>query len=170
MKIIEKNELEKCFIIAEAGINHNGDIDLAKKMVESAKECGADAIKFQSFSAESLLSNEAISSSHTKDFDIMELVNRLELSVEDHRELFSHCKKSDIEFLSTPTNYYYVDLLDDLGVNSFKIASCDINHVPLIRYISSKNKPIIMSTGMASVSEISNAVETIYSTDRKSVV
>lgn len=156
-----------CYIIADAGINHNGDINIAKKLVDSAKKCGVDAIKFQSFSANGLLSNQAISAAHTDEFDIFDLIKGLELSREDHKILFDYCEKREITFLSTPLDFYHADLLEDLGVVAYKIASCDVNNTPLLRYVAKKKKAMIMSTGMASMNEISEAVDTVYSSGNK---
>jgi len=152
---------EKPFIIAEAGINHNGDVSVAKKLVDSAKECGADAIKFQSFSAEGLLSRQAISAAHTAGYNVFKLIRGLELSGKNHKDIAAHCRREGMVFLSTPLDFMHVDLLDEIGVGAFKIASMDVNNLPLLKYVSGKNRPIILSTGMADMREIEKAVATI---------
>jgi len=138
--------------IAEAGINHNGDIKLAKKLVKTAKECGADAVKFQTFSAEDLISHKS---------KYFRLFKKLELKDNDFAELSDYAKKQNILFLSTPFSNRAVNLLTKLKVPAFKIASGDLTNLPLIEYASSKLKPIILSTGMSDLNEIQDAIKSI---------
>ncbi len=155
-----------CFIIAEAGVNHNGDISLAKKMIDAAKESGADAVKFQTFFASELVTPWAEKSTHQargseaheSQYD---LLKRLELKEEELLDLIKYSEEKNIIFLSTPYDIKSVDLLDKLGVPAFKIASADIIDMPLLKRAAEKNKLIILSAGMASIEEIKEAVGVI---------
>ena len=149
---IGKNE--PVYIIAEAGINHNGNLKKAIKMIDEAKLAGANAIKFQTFLAEDLTSKKS---------KYFKLFKNLEFSDNDFKKLSDYSKKKKIEFLSTPFSFKAVDLLDELNVAAFKIASGDITNIPLIEYASSKKKPMILSTGMSKISEIKEAVKAINS-------
>lgn len=140
------------FIIAEAGINHRGDIAVARKMIREASAAGANAIKFQSFTASELASRR-----HA--YDQYEFFRKFELSDSSHRTLASECADSGIEFLSTPFDFEKVDLLDSIGVKSFKIASCDLTNIPLIAYAAKKCKPMFISTGMSTLGEAMTAYE-----------
>lgn len=160
---VTKNK--KCFIIAEIGVNHNGNIDLAKKLIYLAKKSGADAVKFQTFIAENLVTRQTekvayqkkSSSSHETHFD---MIKRLELSFDDHYLLMQYCKDIKIEFLSTPYDLESAKFLnEDLKVNFFKTASADIVDLPLQEYIASTKKPSIVSVGMASIDEIEKVVK-----------
>lgn len=136
---------ESCFIIAEAGINHNGSLLLAKKLVRAAKKAGADAIKFQTYKAEDLVTKKA--RQH------QEMLKKYELTNKQFIKLKRFCDDVGILFLSTPHTEDAVDFLDDL-VDIYKIASGDLNNHLLLKRVSEKNKPILLSTGMASLSEI----------------
>ena len=155
-------------IIAEAGVNHNGSLDLALRMVDVASEAGADAVKFQTFKAESLNTRKAPKSSYhvqttgsDEEQTWFELLKTQELTVEMHRELIAYCQKRNIIFLSTPYDADSADLLDDLDVAAFKLASTDTNNIPLIRHIARKGKPFIISTAMSEMEEVSAAVEAV---------
>lgn len=162
---------EPCFFVAEAGINHNGDVDIAKKLVDAAKECGADAIKFQTFKAKKLLSKNIVVPEHIgTSEDLVEMVHKLELSEEAHREVKRYCDKKNIMFLSTPLDNMSVDLLDELEVSAFKIASCDLDNLPLLGYVAGKGKPIILSTGMGTIDEIREALDTIQGKGNDQVI
>lgn len=164
-------EGEPCFIIAEAGVNHNGDVELAKNLIDTAKEAGADAVKFQTFTTEGLLSRNIVVPKHVKSREsLFEMVRELELSEEVHYELSEYCKYKGIIFMSTPLDNYSVDLLDEIGVPIFKIASCDLDNLPLLNYIAKKEKPIILSTGMGTISEVGEAVEVIKSTGNDALI
>jgi len=159
-------EGEPCFIIAEAGVNHNGDLNMAKKLVELAREAGADAVKFQTFRAEEVVTKSAEKAEYQKkttsiDESQYEMLKRLELSEEAHFELKSHADKQGIVFLSTPYDEQSIDLLVRLGVPALKISSADITNHPLLSYVAIKNIPIILSTGMSTLGEIEEAVETL---------
>lgn len=155
----------RCFIIAEAGVNHNGDINIAKKLVDKAKEAGVDAIKFQTFRAENLVTKEAPKAEYQKettgDGSQFEMLKKLALSLEDHIILKKYCEEKGIMFISTPFDYESVDLLEKTDVPLYKVSSGDLTNLPLLSYIANKNKPIILSTGMANLGEVEEAVETI---------
>lgn len=167
----------KPYIIAEIGSNHNGDMDLAKKIIDSAVECGCDSVKFQSFDNKSLIcreeyeANTVYNDSKKKHFgSLNEMVEKYYLRKEQHYELSEYCNKVGINFCSTPFSYEEVDLLEDVGVSFFKIASMDINNIPLLKYIAKKQKPVMLSTGMASLAEIENAVKTIEAEGNKEII
>jgi len=149
------------FTVAEAGINHNGNLKIAKKLIDKALKCGADAIKFQTFTADDLTSPK---SKFYKSF------KKLELSSEEFGELSDHAKKQGIIFFSTPFSYDAIELLDRLKVPAFKIASGDLTHIPLIKHVASKNKPVIISTGMANIQEIKEAIKTIEAVGNKKII
>ena len=160
------------YIIAEIGANHNGDIELAKKIIIEAKECGADAVKFQSWTPDSLIAKEEFDRNQSYDDgdggkkhfgSLKEMVERYYLREEQHYELNSFCKSLDIHFCSSPFSKSEVDLLIKLDVPFLKIASMDINNYSLLNYVAKQGKPIIISTGMASLAEIDNAVKVIES-------
>ena len=159
-------EGKPCFIIAEAGVNHNGDINLAKRLIDVAKEAGADAVKFQTFKAEELVTADAGKAQYQKETtdakeSQFEMLRKLELTESDFEELFNYAQKKGIIFLSSPFDKRSVDLLDKLGVPAFKIPSGEITDFPLLRHIATKGKPIILSTGMATLGEIEEALEVI---------
>jgi N,N'-diacetyllegionaminate synthase len=156
-------EGQPCFVIAEAGVNHNGDVSLAKRLISTAKEAGADAVKFQTFQAEQLVSERAPKAEYQKDTtDVREsqfqMIKKLELKEQDFKELSDYARKKGIMFLSSPFDTRSVDLLDRLGVPAFKIASGEITNFPLLRHVARKRKPIILSTGMSTLGEIEDAV------------
>jgi len=157
-KIGENNPV---FIIAEAGINHNGNVKLAKKMISVAKKSGVDAIKFQTFKASDLASP---SSPYFKIF------KKNELEDEEFGEISDYAREKEIIFFSTPVSEDAVDLLIKLRVPLFKISSGDLTHLPLLRHVASKKKPIIISTGMSNLREINNAVKTINSKSNKKIM
>ena len=138
------------FIIAEAGINHGGDVEIAKEMIESAVKCGADAIKFQTYVTEKRVGKRS---------SIYSVLKKCELGEDEFRELFLFAKKKKIIFLSTPFDKESVDLLASLPVAAFKVASFYIVNHRLLKYLATKGLPIIASTGMANVKEISQAVK-----------
>ena len=157
---------QPCFIIAEAGVNHNGDLDLALKLVEKAYKSGADAIKFQTFTPENVIIPNAPKAAYQasltpQDESQYEMLKRLALSKENFETIKSYCDKLGLMFLSTPADFSDVDFLVDLGVSAIKIASMDIVNYPLLIYIAKQNKPIILSTGMTTLGEIEKAIDTI---------
>jgi N-acetylneuraminate synthase len=157
--------MKKIFIIAEAGVNHNGNIDLAYKLIDAAKEAGADAVKFQTFKSEKIISKKAEMADYQKkntgkEESQIEMIKRLELTYNDFSDLKNYCDKKDILFLSTAFDCESIDFIDNL-VPMFKIPSGEINNFPYLEKIAKKNKPIILSTGMANLSDIEKALETI---------
>jgi len=150
---------EPCFIIAEAGSNHNGSLEQAKKLIDVAVEAGADAVKFQIFKAEEL----------SADKEIQRMLKKFELRRDWIAELSEHAKRKNIMFLATPFDMEAVDLLDEINVPAFKIASGDLTDLPLIKYIAEKGKPIILSVGLGSLEEIREALDVIYSTGNRNV-
>ncbi|MGA7678083.1 MAG: N-acetylneuraminate synthase [Dehalococcoidia bacterium] len=155
-----------CFVIAEAGVNHNGDVNLAKKLIEAAKRAGADAVKFQTFRAENVATANAGKANYQKETagdgeSQLEMLKNLELTGSDFQELFDYARKKAIVFLSSPFDKTSVDLLDELGITAFKIPSGEITNLPLLKYIAQKKKPIILSTGMSTLSEVENALAII---------
>lgn len=157
---------EKVFIIAEAGVNHNGDLGTALAMVETAALSGVDAIKFQTFRAEALATGSAPKAEYQKrttvsDESQLSMLKRLELDESAHQRLIEKCREQGILFLSSPFDLASVDLLERLGVEIFKIPSGEITNLPLLQYVGRLGKPIILSTGMASLGEIESALEVL---------
>jgi len=153
------------FIIAEAGVNHNGSLELAKKLVDAAKEAGADAVKFQTFKSEDLVAKDVEMADYQKKNigkkeSQLDMLRKLELSYEDFKELKNYCDKKEIIFLSTPHTRDAADFLDRL-VPAFKIGSGDLTNLPFLEKIAGKRKPIILSTGMATLDEVKEAVDII---------
>ncbi len=169
-------EKSKVFIIAEAGVNHNGRLDLARKLVDVAKYCECDAVKFQTFKTEELVTTSVKVVGYQKrgregskqsQFD---LIKKLELSYEDTCKIQQYCKNKKIVFLSTPFDKDSVDFLDKIKMPVFKISSGEITNFPLLEYIAKKNKPMILSTGMAFLKEVKEAIEVIVKTGNKNLV
>jgi len=163
------------FIIAEAGINHNGDINLAKKLIDVAKEAGTDAVKFQSFFADEELTIGAPKAEYQKRAtkkgeSYYTMIKKLEFSKNQHRVLMKYAKERNIIFLSTPSDEKSANLLQELGVPAFKIGSNDITTLPMLKHIAKFGKPMIVSTGMATLEEIKEAVEAIKSVGNKKIV
>jgi N-acetylneuraminate synthase/N,N'-diacetyllegionaminate synthase len=159
------------FFIAEAGVNHNGSWDLAKQLIDAAANAGADAVKFQTFKTENIIVPTAPKSTYhilttgsDNEQTWFELLKTQEMSREMHIELIEYCEKKNIIFMSTPYDKDSVDLLDELGVVAFKIASTDTNNLPLLRYVASKGKPVILSSAMSTMEEVVNAVNEIRET------
>lgn len=153
-----------CFVIAEAGVNHNGDPVLASRMVRAAAEARADAVKFQTFSTERLVTRDAPLAAYQRRgagdaAGQFALLHRLELPEAAHRKLIAECSGSDIIFLSSVFDEASADLLTALGVPAFKIPSGELTNLPLLEHIARKGKPMIVSTGMATMEEVGHAVE-----------
>lgn len=157
----------KVLIIAEAGVNHNGDINLAKELVDAAAEAGVDYVKFQTFNSKKLASKKAQKATYqkenTKNNDESQLImlQNLELSKEAHFELISHCNSRGIKFLSTGFDLESITFLNDLKIDLFKIPSGEITNLPYLRTIGSYKKPLIISTGMANMKEIEDALNVV---------
>lgn len=157
---------EPCFIIAEAGINHNGDLGLAKELVDAAKDSGADAVKFQTFIAEEVISPQAPKADYQIDSrnpneTQLDMARRLELPFSSFRRLRAYCEKVGIQFMSSPFDGKSVDFLMDLDVPAFKVPSGEITNIPLLEQIASKKKPMIVSTGMSNLGEVEAAISAI---------
>lgn len=159
--------MKHTIIIAEAGVNHNGSFDRAIKMIDTAKECGVDYIKFQTFKAEKITNRFASQAEYQRqntgtDNTQLAMLRKLELSDEDFRRLNEHCKKVGIKFMSTPFDLESIDFLAGLGMDFMKIPSGEITNLPYLRRISKLGIPVIMSTGMCEMSEIKDALEVLY--------
>lgn len=166
---------ERCFIIAEAGVNHNGSMELARKLVEVAAESGADAVKFQSFKSNKLVTATAPKAAYqAKQSDQaesqFEMLRKLELSSEAQRELQELCRQRQIFFLSTPFEEESADYLDQLGIGAFKIPSGEVINLPFLAHVARKKKPIILSTGMSTLAEVAAAVRIIRETGNAQIV
>jgi N,N'-diacetyllegionaminate synthase len=158
----------KVFIIAEAGVNHNGSIEVAKKLIDVAVKAGADAVKFQTFKAENLVSKKAEKADYQKlttncEESQFDMIKKLELDINMHKELIAYCNDKEIMFLSTPFDLESIELLDSLGLEILKIPSGEITNLPYLRKIGSLNKKVILSTGMANISEIEDALNILIS-------
>ncbi|MBO9607976.1 MAG: N-acetylneuraminate synthase [Paenibacillaceae bacterium] len=156
--------MSRTYVIAEAGVNHNGSLDLAKRLIEAAREAGADAVKFQTFNTNKLLNRDAPKAAYqTETTDAAEsqfdMIKKLELSMEAHRELVAHCLRCGIQFLSTPFDEDSVRLLTEaLDVPAVKISSGDLTNAPLLLQVAQTGKPMILSTGMATLGEVEAAL------------
>jgi N,N'-diacetyllegionaminate synthase len=157
---------EKTLIIAEAGVNHNGDLRLAKRLVEVAAQAGADIVKFQTFKADRLVTAVAQKASYQKantsaGESQLEMLSRLELSDDMHHVLVEHCLAHGIGFLSTGFDIESVDLLANLGIRLFKVPSGEITNLPYLRHVGAKCGEVILSTGMATLGEVEAAIEAL---------
>jgi N,N'-diacetyllegionaminate synthase len=156
---------KRCFVIAEIGVNHNGDMDIARRLIDVAADAGADAAKFQTFRADDLIVEGTQAVAYQKkndaDLDQYKLLKALELSFEDHEELVAHCAARGIEFMSTGFDKGSLQLLLDLGIKRIKIASGEITNTPLVEASSEACLPIVLSTGMATLEEVAECVRTI---------
>jgi N,N'-diacetyllegionaminate synthase len=151
------------FIIAEAGVNHNGSADLARKLIDVAVDSGADAVKFQTFKAENLVAKNAQKADYQKQITSasesqFNMIKKLEFDVETHKELIAYCQEKDIIFLSTPFDHESIDLLSGLKMEIFKIPSGEITNLPYLRHIGSLGKRVILSTGMSNIAEVEDAL------------
>ena len=151
------------FIIAEAGVNHNGSIKLAKRLIDAAVDSGANAVKFQTFKAENLVSKNAIKAEYQKKTtDALEsqfdMLKKLELDIDMHKNLISYCQEKGIMFLSTPFDHDSIEMLNELGLQIFKIPSGEITNLPYLRRIGSLGKQVILSTGMSTLKEVGDAL------------
>lgn len=170
MKFDQVKEYGRPYVIAEIGANHNGDMDLAKKMIQVAKDCGADCVKFQSWTKDSIFSKKVYKDNYflrddyrnRTDYTLEEIVDKYHIGEEQHIELKRICDSIDIEFTSTPFSKKEVDLLvDELDVPFVKVASMDLNNTPFLKYIAQKGKPVVISTGLCGIEDISEAVNTL---------
>ena len=153
----------KVFIIAEAGVNHNGSIELAYKLIDIAVEAGADAVKFQTFKAENLVTKSADKADYQKQTtdeseSQFEMIKKLELDVETHKELITYCQEKNIMFLSTPFDSDSINLLNELNLKIFKVPSGEITNLPYLKHIGTLRKQVILSTGMSTLKEVGDAL------------
>ena len=156
----------RVFVIAEAGVNHNGDIKVAKQLIDAASQAGADAVKFQTFKAENLVCKTAKKAAYQlemtdKSETQFEMLKKLELTEQMHKELIEYCGQKKIIFLSTPFDMESIKLLSKLGMQVFKIPSGEITNLPYLREIAGQQKRVILSTGMSSMNEVRAAVEVL---------
>lgn len=158
--------MTKAFIIAEAGVNHNGSLEVAKRLVDVAVEAGADAVKFQTFKADKLVSKSAQKADYQKQTTSVgesqyDMIKKLELDEDAHRELIRYCHEKQIMFLSTPFDHISIDMLNDFGMSIFKIPSGEITNLPYLRHVGRLGKEVILSTGMADLGEIEDALDVL---------
>lgn len=164
------------YIIAEIGSNHNGDMDLCRQLIDAAADAGAHAVKFQSWTESTLIAKEEYDnnleySDKKKHFgSLREMVKAYQLTPEQHKIAHAHCMTRGIAFCSTPFSPEEVDLLDSLDVPFMKIASMDVVHLPLLTYAARKGRPMVISTGMATMGEIEQAVETVRATGNDAII
>jgi N,N'-diacetyllegionaminate synthase len=156
------------FIIAEAGVNHNGSLDLALQLVDAAKASGADAVKFQTFRADLLATRSAHKAAYQERTtgraeSQFEMLQRLELDAASHRRLIDHCREIGIQFLSSPFDIQSADLLATLDVPLYKVPSGEITNLPFLEHLARKGRPLILSTGMSTLGEVEEAVKAMQS-------
>lgn len=159
-----------CYIIAEAGVNHNGSLDIALQLCTKAKEAGVDAVKFQTFKTEKLILKDTEKAQYQKentnlDESQFDMIKKLELSYSQFKEIKEHCDNIGIDFLSTPDEEDSLDFLMDLDIKIIKIGSGEITNIPYLEYINSKCASIILSTGMSNLAEVENALSVLKDTD-----
>ncbi|MBP6941875.1 MAG: N-acetylneuraminate synthase [Syntrophorhabdaceae bacterium] len=157
---------ERTYIIAEAGVNHNGNVDIAKRMIDAAARAGADAIKFQTFVPEGIACGDAPKAEYQKRTtgsrgSQLDMLRRLALDNDAHRNLFGYCGRKGIVFLSSPFDMQSIDLLNSLGLKVFKIPSGEMTNLPYLQKIGGLKKKVIMSTGMADIKEIDGALKAL---------
>lgn len=172
-------EFERPYIIAEIGANHNGDMDLAKKMIDEAKVCGADCVKFQSWSKDTIFSKKVYEDNfflrddyrNRTDYTLESIVDKYHIGIEQHKMLKCYCDSIGIEFNSTPFSKAEVDLLvDELKVPFVKVASMDLNNIPFLEYIAAKGVPVVISTGLCELADVDDAVKILKKYDCPEVV
>jgi N,N'-diacetyllegionaminate synthase len=166
-----------CYVIAEAGSNHNRDLATAHELIDVAAASGADAVKFQTYTAEGLYSRRTPNMSYLDESGLVgsnesvwDLIKRIEIPWEWHSDLAAHARDNGIDFLSTPFEEAAVDVLEAVGVPAYKIASYEVNHLPLIAYAARTGKPLLISTGMASLGDIERALDTANSAGATEVI
>jgi len=167
--------MQKVFIIAEAGVNHNGQLDLAFQLVDKAVEIGADCVKFQTFKTENIVTKTSPKANYQmlvtdKSESQFDMLKKLELQKEDSKKIKAYCTQKGIQFLSTPYNPEDANLLNDLGVEAFKIASGQLVELPFLKHVARFGKQMIISTGMANLSEVFAAVQAIRSVYNNDII
>ncbi len=163
-----------CYIIAEAGVNHNGDIQLAEQLIDMAKDAGANAVKFQTFKAEESTGRYAEKAAYQKNNDPtretqLEMIRKLELPFEDFARLQEYCNKKQIDFISTPDGTESLQYLVKLNIPFIKIGSTEVTNYPFLREIANTGRPVILSTGMSTLGEVEKALDTIYAMGNQKV-
>lgn len=166
---------DRTLIIAEAGVNHNGDIDIAKQMIDAAADAGADVVKFQTFKAENLVTQSAKKAEYqlqttSKEESQLQMLKKLELSSQDHHELIKYAKDRQIGFLSTPFDLDSLQLLIDVGIDTIKLPSGEITNYPLLKKSAETGKRIILSTGMSNLEEIRDAVKALKTNGAEEII
>ncbi len=169
------SEASPVFIIAEAGVNQNGHLNMARELIEKAAACGADCIKFQTFSAERIATKSAPKAKYQlgttdKTESQLDMLKKIELSPEHHMELKKFAEKSNMIFMSTPFNFEDIDLLESINVSAYKIGSGQIVEHPFLRRIAETGKPVLLSTGMSDLDEIAEALKTIREAGNEQVI
>lgn len=155
-----------CFVIAEAGVNHNGDLAIARQLIDAAKQAGADAVKFQQFESGQIVTGEAKKAAYQVETtggagDQLAMLQALELTGEDQASLKQYCDRAGITYLCTPYDPSSADLLDRLDIAAYKVASTDTTNIPFLRLLSTKGRPVILSTGMCDMEEVGDAVDAL---------
>lgn len=163
------------YVIAEAGVNHNGSIALARQMILEAKKAGADAIKFQTFITENLVTKDAPKAQYQKGATDQaetqyDMLKKLELSLEDYHELKALCESVHIDFLSTPFDLESIEILEKLGIGYYKLPSGEITNYPYLVRIAETHKPVILSTGMCTVEEVGEAVQVLRENGTEEII
>jgi N,N'-diacetyllegionaminate synthase len=171
----EISESSKVFIIAEAGVNHNGDINIAKKLIDVASEAGADAVKFQTFKTENLILEKVQKAPYQKETTgasetQFEMLKKLEITKDQNRELITYCENKGIVFLSTPFDEESIDDLIELNLPAFKVASTDTTNLMFLKKLAKTGKPIFLSTGMSYLSEIELALQELHNHNKNVVL
>ncbi|HLA44145.1 MAG TPA: N-acetylneuraminate synthase [Aggregatilineales bacterium] len=165
-----------CFVIAEAGVNHNGDMQMARRLIDAARDAGADAVKFQTFKTEKLVTVDApraeyqIKNTGTQDDSQFAMLKRLELDVDSHQELIAYCRERGILFLSSAFDEESADLLVKLDTPAFKVGSGELTNLPFLAHMATYGKPMIVSTGMANLGEVEIALDAITDAGNPDVI
>ncbi|WP_348799447.1 N-acetylneuraminate synthase [Flavobacterium adhaerens] len=165
----------KTYIIAEVGVNHNGDSKIAKELIKEAKNAGADCVKFQTFKAEQIVTKTSPKAKYQLDVtdkteSQFDMLKKLELEFDVYTDLINYCKEINIDFLSTPYNKEDLDFLEKLDVDCYKIASGQLTELPFLRYVAKTNKRILLSTGMGTLADVYNGVEAIRAEGNNDIV
>ncbi|MGA7245691.1 MAG: N-acetylneuraminate synthase [Terracidiphilus sp.] len=166
--------MQPVFIIAEAGVNHNGSLDLALRLIDAAKAAGADAVKFQTFQADNLATATAHKAAYqerttSNEETQFQMLKRLELDAEAHHRLIEHSRSVGIQFLSSPFDIESADLLEQMDLPLYKIPSGEITNLPYLRHIGRKGKPVILSTGMSTLVEVEEGVQALRESGVKDI-
>lgn len=167
-------ENEPVFVIAEIGINHNGDVDIAKKLIDAAMNAGADAVKFQKRTTEEILTKEGLDKPYTSAHAFADTYgahrNKLEFNEKQYRELKKYAEDKGIQFFASVWDHKSTDFMESLGIDAYKIPSADTINIPLLEYVAKKNKPVLLSTGMNTLEEIEDAVRTVLKHNNRVII